>query len=67
MSPRRDRGEGSVYRRADGMWAATVEHGQIGGKRRRQVLYAKTKPGLLRKKDMSRSEMIRAAPARLPA
>jgi len=31
------------------MWAATVEHGQVGGKRRRQVLYARTKPELLRK------------------
>jgi len=31
------------------MWAATVEHGQVGGKRQRQVLYAKTRPELLRK------------------
>lgn len=44
---RRGAGEGGVYRRADGRWTAAVELPKEGGKRRRKVLYAKTRAELL--------------------
>ncbi len=49
VTARRSKGEGSLYQRANGIWAATVELDPVGGKRRRQVVYAKTKPELARK------------------
>lgn len=39
---RRAKGSGSVYRRADGWWAATVELPRVDGKRRRRTLFART-------------------------
>lgn len=42
--PRRPKGEGGVYQRADGMWCATIELPQgLDGKRRRKVLARKDK------------------------
>lgn len=49
VSRRRGHGEGSVYQRADSRWAASVELAPVGGLRRRKVLYARSKPELLRK------------------
>lgn len=49
VSRRRGYGEGSVYQRSDGRWAASVELAPVGGLRRRKVLYARSKPELLRK------------------
>ena len=46
---RRGGGEGAVYRRADGSWAAAVELPREGGRRRRKVLYGKTRAELLAK------------------
>ena len=43
MTRRRGRGEGSIYRRDDGRWAAAVDLGWIGGKRRRKALYGSTR------------------------
>lgn len=40
---RRGHGEGSIYRRADGRWAAAVDLGWSGGKRRRKFLYGATR------------------------
>jgi len=41
---RRGNGEGSIYQRADGRWAATITIGyDAKGKRRRRVVYGKTK------------------------
>lgn len=41
---RRGRGESSIYQRADGAWCASVSAGYDGhGKRRRRVVYGKTK------------------------
>lgn len=41
---RRGRGEGSVFRRADGYWVANVSAGfNADGKRRRRTVYGKTK------------------------
>ena len=43
MTSRRGHGEGSIYQRADGRWAAAVGLGWTGGKRRRKVLYGSTR------------------------
>ena len=40
---RRGQGEGSIYRRPDGRWAAMIDLGWQGGKRRRNFLYGKTR------------------------
>jgi integrase len=40
---RRGNNEGSIYRRADGRWAATVQLGWEEGKRRRKTFYGKTR------------------------
>ncbi len=41
-SKRRGAGEGSIYRRADGKWTASVNLGWEGGKRRRRVVYGRS-------------------------
>ena len=43
---RRTSGEGGLYRRADGMWAASVELPKVDGKRRRKVVYAADRAGV---------------------
>lgn len=40
---RRGHGEGGIYQRADGKWCASVDLGHIGGKRRRKIIYGKTR------------------------
>jgi integrase len=40
---RRGHGEGSIYRRSDGRWAAMVDLGWHAGKRRRKFLYGQTR------------------------
>ena len=40
---RRTKGEGGIYRRSDGRWCASVDLGRLSGKRRRRVVYGKTK------------------------
>jgi integrase len=48
MSERRGTGEGSVYRRPDGLWVAAVELPRgLDGKRRRRVVKARTKREVL--------------------
>src|SRR5262249_39242107 len=46
---RRGRGEGSVFQRADGFWAAAISLGVADGKRVRRTVYAPTKTELLDK------------------
>jgi len=46
---RRGHGEGSIYRRPDGRWAATIDLGWQGGKRRRKFLYGKTRAEVARR------------------
>jgi integrase len=38
----RGKGEGSIYRRYDGLWVGSVDLGLQGGRRRRKVAYGKT-------------------------
>ena len=39
---RRGKGEGSIYRRRDGQWVASVDLGPLDGRRRRKSVYGKT-------------------------
>jgi integrase len=54
---RRAHGEGSVYRRSDGRWAASVDLGWIDGKRRRKVVYARTERDAVAKRDELRRQL----------
>lgn len=40
---KRGQGEGSIYQRADGVWVASVSLGTENGRRKRRVVYGKTK------------------------
>src|SRR4051794_12058648 len=40
---RRGSREGSIYQRSDGLWVGAAHVGWEGGKRRRKVVYAKTR------------------------
>jgi integrase len=40
---RRGKNEGSIYRRKDGAWVASLNLGYIGGKRKRKVVYGRTR------------------------
>jgi integrase len=46
---RRARGEGTIYRRADGRWEAQVTVGYRNGKRSRKCIYGKTKREVAKK------------------
>jgi hypothetical protein len=44
MTKRRGHGEGGIYQReSDGKWCASVDLGFVNGKRRRKVVYGKTR------------------------
>lgn len=43
MAKRRGNGEGSIYLRSDGRWVASVDLGYRAGKRRRRVVYGRTR------------------------
>jgi integrase len=50
MSTRRQRGEGSVSKRAsDGLWVGRVDLGIVNGQRKRKVVYGKTQREAIRK------------------
>ncbi len=40
---RRSKGEGGIYRREDGRWCAAIDLGLVRGKRRRRVVYGRTR------------------------
>ena len=43
MGARRGKGDGSIYRRQDGVWIGAIELGWINGKRSRRVISASTR------------------------
>ena len=49
MPKRRAHGEGNLYQRSDGLWAARVSLGWEDGKRRRKVVYGKTQAEVRKK------------------
>jgi integrase len=46
---RRQRGEGSVYQRKDGLWVGEIDLGWRDGKRRRKVVYDRTQRAAIKK------------------
>src|SRR5438045_388528 len=44
MASRRGHGEGSIYQReSDGKWCSVVDLGYVNGKRKRKVIYGRTR------------------------
>lgn len=54
---RRQRGEGSIHQRADGLWVVQVDVGTVGGKRKRRTVYAKTQREAVKKADTLKAEV----------
>jgi hypothetical protein len=46
---RRGHGEGSVYKREDGVWCASIDLGVVNGKRRRKMVYGQTRKEVVEK------------------
>lgn len=59
---RRGHGEGSIFRRADGRWAAEVDLGYARGKRRRTTVYGKTRREVQDKLDAVRLQQAQGIP-----
>jgi integrase len=50
MASRRGHGEGAIYQReSDGKWCASVDLGFVNGKRRRKIIYGKTRKEIAEK------------------
>src|SRR5215207_7525200 len=49
MARRRERGDGAVYQRKDGLWCAVLDLGYVDGKRQRKWLYGKTRKEVVEK------------------
>lgn len=63
MTGRRGHGEGSVFKRSDGLWVGRVERGRDAtGRRVRQTLYARTKTELLVKLRRAQNEAAYGLP-----
>jgi integrase len=56
----RNKGEGSVYKRSDGLWCAAVELPPLNGKRRKKIVTSKSKAEVLRKMSKVKAELERA-------
>lgn len=54
---RRGKNEGSVYQRADGVWTGSINLGVVGGRRKRKVVYGKTRAEVARKLRSEQSEL----------
>lgn len=60
---RRHAGEGGLYRRGDGIWCGSVELPQIGGQRKRKVIYAADRGELLVKMRELQDRLHKGLPA----
>jgi integrase len=61
MGKRRS-GEGTIFKRDDGRWAANLDLGYEGGKRRRKTLYGATQREVGEKLDAARREIAEGRP-----
>ena len=59
---KRGQGEGSIYKRKDGLWAAAVNLGYQGGKLRRKVYYGKTREEVQEKLVAALSDVQKGIP-----
>ena len=62
MSGRRGKGEGSIYKRDDGVWIAAVDLGWSGGKRSRKVVNGRTRAEVGKRLNDLRSQAERGSP-----
>lgn len=63
MPARRGHGEGAIYQRGDGRWVTAVNLGWEGGKRKRKVVYGKTRKEVAEKlksllRDQQRNTLV---------
>ncbi|MEI6778966.1 MAG: hypothetical protein WCK70_18860 [Chloroflexales bacterium] len=60
MGKRRGHGEGAIYQReSDGLWCTSVDLGIVSGKRKRKVIYGKTRKEVAEKlKALHRDQML---------
>lgn len=56
---RRQRGEGSVFQRNDGQWAATLDLGYRNGRRRRKTIYGRTQREAVRKLNAAKNDLAK--------
>ena len=56
LMAKRGNNEGSIYKREDGRWAATINLGWQDGKRRRKTFYAKTRREVQEHDDCERQQ-----------
>lgn len=49
MGKRRSSNEGSIYKRADGLWCGAINLGVVNGKRKRRVVYGRTRREVVEK------------------
>lgn len=59
---RRGHNEGSIYPRADGRWVGAVSLGMVNGKRKRKVVYGKTRQEVVKKVRKIQSDLDRGLP-----
>jgi len=59
---RRGRGEGTIYRRADGRWEAKVDLGLVNGKRVRKSIYGRTRREVQEKLARAQADLRRGLP-----
>jgi integrase len=65
MGKRRNSGEGSIFQRSDGRWAAQIDLGRRDGKRLRKVLYGATAAEVQAQLLKARSDKARGLPVKL--
>ena len=68
MARRRAAGDGSIYMRSDGRWAASLTVGYEGGRRIRRTLYGKTQAVVRERLQQAREDVrhgVAPAPQRL--
>lgn len=56
----RGKGEGSIYKRSDGLWCAAVELPPINGTRRKKIVTSKSKSEVIKKMAAVKKELERA-------
>ncbi len=56
---RRQRGEGGVYRRSDGLYVGALDLGWVDGKRKRKVVYGKTQREAVTKLNTAKADLAK--------
>lgn len=59
---RRGQGEGTIHRRADGLWEAQISLGFVGGKRKRRSFYGRTRAEVRERMEAALRDLRRGMP-----